>query len=258
MNLALRALGWAIRFFWIVTLAFAVTCVYSAAQINVELGQPVPLPERTGFGVTLPITLRNRGYYRIADLNVRTTIKGMENGSLPDATSYITEIHPQDERTVLHNIDLDVHTIIANPRYLFNDSELQLDSLIRLSYADLIPVRVETTIVMPWGAPLFNFAVGPIEHSSYDLVSRRVTIPISFQNHSPCMNVTGTMHIEVFNSRNQLLGEDTLPVDASPGASYSGEAEIAVQAAQATLTGEVRIYFETDTFHYGPVVTSYG
>lgn len=258
MNLALRALGWAIRFFWIITLAFAITCVYSATQINVELGEPVPLRRETGPGAALPIVLNNRGYYRIANLNITTTIRDDENQSLSETTSQVAVIHPQHAMTILHNIALDVNTMLSHPQYLFNDSELQVDGLIHLNYADLIPLDVRASLELPWGAPLSSFAAGPPNTSTYDFISWRVTVPISFQNHSLYLNVTGTVRVEIFNARNELLGEDTLLVDVPSGAAYNGEAEMLVPATRVTPTGEVHVYFEIDAFHYGPVVVSYG
>ena len=258
MNVALRALGWAIRFFWIITLCFAVTCVYSASLISVELEDPVPLLDASGFGATLPITLANNGYYSIADLNIATTIKDAQNRSLSQTVSHVATIQPQDRITILHNLSFDPSTILAQPDHLFNDSELTLQGTIRLSYAGLVPFGFETNTSLPWGAPLSDFVVGTPEYAAYDVTNQRMTAPISFQNHSPYINVTGTIHVEVFNSRNQLIGEDTIPVNVPSNTPYNGEAELIIRSAQVTQSGEIHIYIETDTFHYGPLVANYG
>lgn len=258
MNVALRALNWAIRFFWLITLAFAVTCVYSATRISVELGEPTPFLDETGFRATLPIMLNNRGYYSISDLNIITTIKDTENTSFSETTTHVTEIPPQDEMTIIHNISFALNAILARPEYLFNDSELTLHGSIRLNYASLIPFGFEADTAMPWGAPLFNFAAGTPEYDPYDASNQRVRVPISFQNHSPYIGVTGTIHVEVFNSRNQLLGEDTISVDLPSDSAYSGGVETLVNAALVTQRGEVHVYFETEMFDYGPLVVSYG
>jgi hypothetical protein len=258
MNLALRGLGWAIRVFWIITLAVAITCVYSATQISVELGEVAPFPNDAGIEATLPITLNNRGYYRIADLNVTTAIRDIDNRSLSEKASQVAEISSHNEITILHSMELDMNVVLSQAQYLFNDSELQLRSFIRLSYANLIPVSFEMNTEIPWGAPLANFTAGAPEYSFYDFASQSVTVPISFQNNSPYMNVTGTIHVEIFSSQKQLLGEDTLPVDVPSGRAYSGEAEVLVHVAQGTPTGEIHLRFDTDTFHYGPMVIAYG
>ena len=258
MNVPLRALSWAIRFFWLITLAFAVTCVYSATLINVDFGEPTQTFDEAGFRVTFPITLDNRGYYSIANLNLTTAIVDNENGSVSAATSHVPGIPPQSETTILHNVSLDISNILTRADYLFNDSDLTLHTSISLSYANLIPFGLEANMPIPWGAPLSNFAVGTPEYSVYDAVSLRANLPISFENHSPYLSVTGTVYVEIFNSRNQLLGEDAVFIDVPSNTAYNGEFETLVNAAAITHGGEVHVYFETEMFDYGPVVISYG
>jgi hypothetical protein len=258
MNVPLRALSWAIRFFWLITLAFAVTCVYSATLISVEFGESTPAFDEASFRVTLPITLDNRGYYSISDLNFTTTIADDVNSSGSEASSFVPEIPPQSETTILHNVSLDMSSILTQADYLFNDSDLTLHGSISLSYASLIPFGFEASTAIPWGAPLFNLTVGTPEYSPYDAVSLRARLPISFQNHSPYLSVTGTIHVEIFDSRNQLLGEDTIFVDVPSNTAYDGAFETLVNAATVTRGGEVHVSFETEMFDYGPVVISYG
>jgi hypothetical protein len=258
MNVALRALSWAIRFFWLITLAFAITCVYSATQISVELGEPTPLLDETSFGATLPIMLRNRGYYTISNLNVTTTIRDTMNRSLSETTSRVAEIPPQHETRILHSISFNMSGILTQTEYLFNDSELTVHGTISLDYAGLIPFGFEADTPMPWGAPLSGFTAGQPEYGAYDAVSQRVRVPISFQNHSPYMSVSGTMRVEVFNSLNQLLGEDTVSIDVPSNTAYSGQVDTLVNAALVTQRGEIHIYFDAEVFDFGPLVIRFG
>ena len=258
MNVPLHALSWAIRFFWLITLAFAVTCVYSATLISVGFGEPTPIPDEASFRVMLPITLDNRGYYRIADLNFTTTITDSESRSSSEASSFVPEIPPQSEITILHNISLDLRSILTQADHLFNDSDLTLLGSIGLRYANLIPFGFEASTAIPWGAPLFNLTIGTPGYSPYDAVSLRARLPISFQNHSPYLSVTGTIRAEIFDSRNQLLGEDAIFVDVPSNTAYNGAFETLVNAMAISSGGEIHVYFETETFDYGPVVISYG
>ena len=75
MNVPLRALSWAVRFFWIIAIAFAVACVYSATLVNVDFGEPRSTHSGTDITLTVPIELDNDGYFNIADLNVTTVIE---------------------------------------------------------------------------------------------------------------------------------------------------------------------------------------
>jgi hypothetical protein len=258
MNVPLRALAWAIRFFWIITLAFAVTCAYSATLINVDFGEPTSMFDGHSLGMTLPIFLNNRGYYGINGLNFTTSIVDAQHHSISEASSYIAQVSPQEELTLLHNISLDVGQVLTREKYLFEDSNLTLISSAYLSYANLVPVGLEGSTPIQWGAPLFNFTVGTPQNMHYDLTRLQVSAPVSFENHSPYFNVTGTIRIEILNDRGQLLGGDTTAIDVPSGNAYSGEFETIVEAARFTGSGQILVHFETEMFDYGPLVVNYG
>jgi len=258
MNVPLRALNWAIRFFWIIALAFGVTCVYSATLIRVNFGEPVMSPTENSFTVMLPVIFDNRGYYNIGDLNITTVISDNEDNQISNATSYIAQIRPQNNVTIFHNVSLNLDEIVTRAEYLFNDSNFTLYGVVHLNYADVIPFRFEANTTMPWGAPLFNFTVGMPEYSAYDVLRLRVNVPISFENHSPYFSVTGTIRIEIFNDRHQQLGSGEVSVDVPPYAFYDGEITTVVDSELVTERGQIFVYVETAMFDYGPVVINYG
>ena len=258
MNVPIRALSWAIRFFWLITLAFAITCVYSAAQIGVEFGPPTATSAGEGLGTVLPITLNNGGYYRISDMNITTTLVDTERIPVSEASSYLEEIPPQSEITILHRVIFDLDAMLARPEYLFNDTDLTMHGSIQLNYASLIPFKIEADASIPWGGPLFDFTTEMPQYTSIDAARQRVRIPFSFENHSPYTSVTGTIRMELLNSRDQLLGESTVFVDVPSNAAYNGEFETLVHGTTVTREGEIHVYFETEVFDYGPVVTNYG
>jgi len=208
--------------------------------------------------VTLPIIIDNRGYYAISDLNITTFITSLENSQASKSSTYVSQIPPQGNTTILHNVNLDLNEILARADYLFNDSDLTLFGSVRLNYATLIPFELDTNITLPWGAPLFNFTPGAPEYQAYNATHLRANVPISFQNHSPYISVTGTIRIDIFNDRNQLLGTGIVMVDVPSDAAYSGEIQTMINAAGATGRGEFHVYFETASFNYGPVVINYG
>lgn len=258
MNVALRALSWAIRFFWIIALAFAVTCVYSAALIRVNLGEPTMTLNGEEFKVMLPVIFDNKGYYTIDDLNITTLITDAEANQISNATTYIAQIPAQRNATVFHNVSLSLSQIIAQADYLFNDSNLTVRGQVHLDYASVIPLGVETNKTIPWGAPLSNFTVGIPAYSAYNSTHFRVDVPISFQNNSPYFSVTGALRVEIFNDEHQLLGSEVVPVDVPSSNMYDGGIEMLINAASVTERGQIHVYVETGMFDYGPMVINYG
>lgn len=258
MNVPLRALSWAVRFFWIIALAFAVTCVYSATLIRANFGEPTMTSTDENLTVTLPVVFDNKGYYNIADLNITTSIADYENRQISNATTYIAQIPAKNNATVFNNVTFNLNEIMMLTDYLFNDSNFTLYGSIRLNYANLIPFGFDANRTIPWGAPLFNFTIGIPEYTAYNITHLRVNVPISFQNHTPYFDVTGNIRVEILNNGRQLLGEGTVSVDVPSNAIYSGEMETLVNAAMITGRGQVRVYIETEMFNYGPMVINYG
>ncbi|MFP3984430.1 MAG: hypothetical protein ACLFU9_00190 [Candidatus Bathyarchaeia archaeon] len=258
MDISLRALSCAVRFFWMITAAFAATCIYSATLIGVNFGGPMMNSAEEDFSITLPIILDNKGYYNIADLNLTTVVVDLENEVISRTVTYVADVPPQDNITIYHNISLNLSRILDFTDYLFTDSNFTLCNLVNLNYAGLIPFRAKANTSMLWRAPLQNFTIQPPKYSAYNATHLKAHVPISFQNRSPYVNVTGTIKIEIFNESLQKIGEGTVSVDASSDTAYNEQVEALVNAAMVSHIGEVHVYVETEWFHFGPMVVNYG
>ncbi|MCK4633345.1 hypothetical protein KAT42_00810, partial [Candidatus Bathyarchaeota archaeon] len=108
-----------------------------------------------------------------------------------------------------------------------------------------------------WGAPLFNFTTGDPTSNMYNLTHFGVIIPISFENHSPYISVTGVIRVEIINRAHQVIGEGSVSMDVPPGTSYNGQLEVVVNATLIDGIGQVHVYVETLMFNYGPIVIDY-
>ncbi|UCH32184.1 MAG: hypothetical protein JSV05_02000 [Candidatus Bathyarchaeota archaeon] len=257
MNVPLRALSWALYFFWIITLAFAATCVYSAMLMNVSFGEPI-ISWADEVDVMLPISFDNGGYYNIADLNVTTLITDYLNSPIEETTTFVAQILPQNNATVFHFVSFNISEITDRSDYLFNDSNFTLHGSVYMNYADLVPFGFERNLSIPWGAPLFNFTVGMFQSSIYNLTHLRINLPISFQNHSPYFNVTGTIDIEIFNDQLQPMGAGWGSIDTPSNSNYTGAFAVLVNSTMMTERIQIHIHFDTELFDYGPMVIEFG
>ncbi len=251
-------MSWATRFFWIIALAVAITCIYSVTLIRLGFAEPTVNLTEENITVTVPITLGNNGYYSIIDLNVTTLLTNVKNNRITGVTTYIPQIPPRNNSTILHNITLSVQEIMSNADYLFNDSSFTLYGKAQLEYANLIPFSFEVNTSIPWGAPLHNLTFGDPTYGVYNVTHLSFTVPISFDNHSPYFDVTGMFRIEVLNSIQQVVGEGALSVDVPSNSSYSGQLETVINPVSMVDIDEIHIYIETEMFNYGPIVINYG
>ncbi len=258
MHVSLRALAWATRFFWIIALAFAITCAYSVTLMRVNFGQPTVTYGQNAAHVTLPIQFDNGGYYTLTDLNVTTILVDSRNLQIGESASYLDQIPPHETLTFLHNASLDQGRILGHTDYLFNDSVFSLCVSGQLKYAGLIPFGFQANTSMPWGAPLHNLSISDFSYATYNITHVRLITFICFENHSPYFPVVGNLNVEILNSVNRTLGTSDVYLDVQSNEAYSGEVELLVMRDGIASTGHVRLTFETSVFNHGPVVMNYG
>jgi len=252
MKQAIRALGWTIYILWLVLIVFTVTAVYSAFQLGIDFSQE-PRTSTSGGTITLllPFSVDNKGLYDISDLNITTIVKETNRAPISESSTVVPFIPSGSKVNATHNISISLENMASTSlsRLLFYDTNLNVDMTLALSYARVIPLKIATNFTMPWGAPLSNLTIGNLRFTG-----SRIAVPISLENHS-FFNVTGTMRLELINNLNQLVGSGSTEINAPSQSVYSKDVEVTVSDLNIK---EVRLYFDTSVFSYGPVVMPVG
>jgi len=252
MRQAIRALGWANAIFWIILLLFAITVVYSAVQIQPRFGEPSVTNSNGAFVVSLPLSIYNGGFYDINRFNITTQISD-NRGSAINRSSTLVPVLPKGENTTIeHRMTLSIkQAATSNLSYLlFNDSELNVEAIVKLVYANAFPIEISSNFTTSWGAPFANLTLGNIVLIS----STRVSMPVSFENHS-FLGMNGTLRLEIVDSTNNAVGGTSVAFDAPPETRFERSIEVTVSGSPAQIR-EARLYFETPFLEYGPVVFS--
>ena len=153
---------------------------------------------------------------------------------------------------------MDLNDLPQNSQnYLFNDTELGVNEVVGMRIAELIPVQASTNFSMPWGAPLYNFMLGTIQYTAYNLTHSRATIQINFENHA-LFDLAADIQMRMYNSNHMLSGEGQTTVYAPSNSAYNGYVDLYVSTADITATGSCEIYFATPFLNSGPLVIPYG
>jgi hypothetical protein len=252
-------IGLATTFFWIFLIAFIATAVYSAKDLQFMFGEPqLGITGDNKLLFSMPITIINNGLYNIDSFSLRTRIKDKDGHTLARGTTIIPIIRKGEEVTATHNMTIDVNSVLQkNQNYLFNDTEVTIYETGSIGIAHIIPVQASTNFTMPWGAPLYNFALGPSQYTPFNYTHARVVVPISFENHA-FFDFNGNIRIDMYNSTDVLVGEGQTNIEAWHDSPYYGNVELLVQTAGMTGSGHFEVYFQTSFFDYGPMVIPYG
>lgn len=253
MRISIRMISIAIIFFWLILIAFFVSAVYSVKDLHFDFEAPqMDLTSDNKILFSLPITIDNNGYYNIGSFNMTTKISDQQGFAIAQGSTFIPVIERGRQITTTHNMTVDIGDLLQiNQDYLFNDTELEVHEIVGMKIAEVIPVQASTNISIPWGAPLYNFTLGEIEYSAWNLTHLTAAIPMGFENHA-FFDLTGIIRIRMYNSTSNLVCEGQTTIEAR-----ERYLQLKVPIAGLTEHGCFEVYFLTPIFDFGPLVVPY-
>jgi hypothetical protein len=263
MNVPIRMLGIATLFFWIILIGFIASAAYSIKDLNIGFGEPqFAVASNHELLFSLPLHIDNKGYYSLKSFNITTVLSDAEGSEISSASAFVPTIPQGQNITIFHNVTLAVDSLLEKGgRYLFNDDNFTASVTAGLNFAELIPAKISTNMTYPWGAPFYNFMLGPPSYELLDSANSRVAVPLSFENHAT-FDLAGNMRIELYNSGNSLFGESQATFNVPQGSRYNGNLEFHMPLNTASLSaaqsGHFDVFFSTSFFEYGPLVVPYG
>lgn len=254
MKQAIRALGWAVGILWIMLLLFTVTAVYSAVQIRPSLGEPSATASGSTLMASLPIVLYNGGFYDLSQFNITTQVRDQGSAIITRSSTLVPLVSAGANVTITHSMSLSIEQVATGhlSRLLFNDSELEIEAVVRLLYARVFPFEISLNSSMPWGAPFANLTLGSISVTPLNLTHIRARVPLSFENHS-FLALGGTLHLEIVDDANHLVGGGSTVLNAPSNSRFEADVEVLTAGNPADFR-EARLYFQTPFFNYGPLV----
>ncbi len=264
MNIPVRMIGIATTIFWVFLIIFSITAVYSVKDLQFNFGEPQlnMTPDNTAV-FSLPVNILNRGYYDLHDFNVTTGISDEHGTLITRGSTFIPLIRRDEPMTVLHNMTISIDDLMQHSQeYLFNDTILNVDASVGLNLVQLIPAQASGNFTIPWGAPLYNLAIGDPHYAMVNFTHFRVTVPVSFENHA-FFDLIGTLQIRMFDDANTQIGEGQTAIQAYQHSTYSDYVDMYIQAPAIitptpSFSGHLEISIETPMFNYGPLVIPYG
>lgn len=254
MKHAIRALGWATIVLWILVIIFSGTAVYSAMQVGIEQGEP-QVTLSNGVAITsVPFIINNKGFYDITNFGITTSITDKSGTSISNSTTPATSIPKNSNVTRTHNISVVLRDILArNLTYMLtNDTVLDVDMSVSLTYAHAIPLRISFNTTMPWGAPIYDLTV-----SGISIVSpNQVNVSLGFENHA-FFGLDGTMRLEIVDESDNKIGSRTVDISVPPESIYDETIPVTITNDPEDMA-EVHVHFDTSLFSFGPVVIPLG
>lgn len=217
MRQTIRALGWIIRILSIITLVLPVTIGFSLMELMdskaIGFQKPIATFSEAQINYSLPFYINNKGFYDFSDINI-TVLAVVENKTIGRFSQTYSAIPAHTMFNASFEISLSLREIISRDvDLLFQDSKIDLNISLFFRIAYVIGLGIALNLTMPWGAPLHNVSLTPLQFNTTD---QKFSTFLSFENHAQ-FPINGTLLIEIFNNKSELLGSSLNYIDVRPG-----------------------------------------
>ncbi len=204
-----------------------ITIEWKAPLSNLTIGAPdIRLYNSTRLQVTTPISFQNSNdFVDITPTLLTAKISNSSTGQQIGAGSIMVSA-PHDapfKGNLTSYLALDNASMNS---LLFNDRTLNFNVLLSGSYSGS-QFSLSRNLSVDWGAPLFGFSEGNSSLSSFNSTDFLITTPVSFENHSPYINLYAPLSAVLENSSSlSQEGTGTINLQVPPGANFSGALQI--------------------------------
>jgi len=208
------------------------------------LGDPKITTSDGTLTMSIPFSISNNGLYDISDMNITTIIIAENETVISSSSSFIKIIPKRGLVNATHNVIVSLTDILAkNLTYMvFNDTLLNINMLVKLTYARSIPLKISTNQTMRWGAPIYNLTVEKVSPIS----ANEAKVFLNFENHA-FFGLNGTITLELFDETNKKIGSSSGDLEVPPGAVYDDAIPVTLTKMPSEWV-KVGLRFDTSLF----------
>ena len=174
----------------------------------------------------------------IAVLNL-TTSEEIGSGFILIKASHVSEFKGTAE--VFLKLDK-----IPLPTIMFNDAQLKFKVVFK-GRMDFFEAKLDRQITYNWSAPIKNLSLGELRFQPKNITHSTIIIPLSFEDSSPFLELSGVIKGEVLDDRGIKLGYiNPQSITITPGSRFSKELQGSVSneaVSKKSLT--IRLIFST-------------
>ncbi|MEM2613590.1 MAG: hypothetical protein QXO15_05095 [Nitrososphaerota archaeon] len=219
---------------------------WGAPLANFSIGTPQLLPyNSTDLKMKVPVYFKNQNKFidihipiSIAVLNL-TTSEEIGSGFILIKASHVSEFKGTAE--VFLKLDK-----IPLPTIMFNDAQLKFKVVFK-GRMDFFEAKLDRQITYNWSAPIKNLSLGELRFQPKNITHSTIIIPLSFEDSSPFLELSGVIKGEVLDDRGIKLGYiNPQSITITPGSRFSKELQGSVSneaVSKKSLT--IRLIFST-------------
>lgn len=216
----------------IVVIAFAVVgaLVWNLAQaaFSLSIGQI----STSVFGLTaiieVPVTVSNPGPFTLTGIAVSVTVSDRSGVQLLEGSAGPLDVKPGSTVQAKVILSFDVGKIPRETleRLMGSSEELLVQASLQGAAPPFLKLTGRLKSTLHWGAPVRNLQVGKPDFAPYNATHILVSVPVSFENDSPYISISGTGVMRVLDAKDREVGRGVLNVDAPIKSRFQGALKV--------------------------------
>ena len=185
--------------------------------------------------VSIPVSFRNNSPYVSVEAEVEAGLLDLQ-GRLKGVGTLTIKARPKAAFNGTLNLLLKLSEGELE-ELLFKDFQLNYKLLLKILHRGVEAYSLSEPISYPWQAPLANLQVGAAQLSPYNATHLAFRVPVSFENHSPLIDLATELKAIIYNATSGLpQGAGLLPMNAPRRTSFQGFLEGYVLVPREALT----------------------
>jgi hypothetical protein len=258
MRVPIRIISIATSAFWIFLIIFSASEIYSMKDFRVTIGQPqVSTTGDHELLLSFPVSVVNTGFYDVAHFNVSINILDTEGSTVAGGTMFMPVIGQGQAINITQDVKLNPTDLFQTHQSLLcNDTEFIANKSISMLATEFIPVEASSNSSIPWGAPLYNLALGTPLLAMFNATYSVATVPLSFENHA-FFDVSGAVWLRAYSNANLLIGQGQTSIQVAQHSPYDGNLEVYVPSGAGSIA-RLEVFFVTTFFNYGQEIAVHG
>jgi len=239
----IRALGWAIKILWIVTLLLPVTVAISMWELLGSKAIGIEEPTVSFYDRTLhmstPFYINNNGFYDLSDINVTIRIIN-KNNLVTKFSKLYANVPAKSMLNTTYDVSVSLEELGEKNKELLTQNanlDLTITASLRVAYAIGFEIAANTTI--EWGAPFNNLTISNIV---YLVPNNEFLLFLSFEN-AASFPVSGELVMDAVNARDEVIGTKIQPVNVDSGTQFQSNVTIPIDPSRMIGPGVFHVSF---------------
>ena len=229
-----------------IAVALAATTLRAVPTITVD--QPSVSFTESDVKIDIPLSISNPGPLPISDVSLMLSVKDVSDTTIVSGSGGPFRVLAGQTEHLAFPLILplsDTPRAILS-RLMTSSENLTVTATLQAYVAPLAKLTGRVSTDFPWGAPVDDLHISAPSVAIYNSSHLLVTVPVSFENHSPFVDVDTVLEAETINATGHSAGVGSLDIQATRNSAFSQDLSLYLRTPSMSET----LFFNDATLNY--------